>query len=235
MKNKIIRLDFAHIGCKASILVEGMPEDQTIKIGCFAYLVEHDGKTILIDTGIEDITTVNLTKSSTDNWKRGQSEYNLLDNLQKNGVKPEEIQEVYLTHSHYDHISGLCHLTNARVYMSAKEWIYLHSESNLHRKYLGEVLRFLDEKRKQGQLFLIEKPYAHKGIRCVPVGGHTPGTMLVYVEDSLFTGEAVFLLENVEKNRPIGFCNEPQEAENALHLCRMHKGRILTGHDYRCE
>ena len=119
--------------------------------------------------------------------------------------------------------------------MSAKEWVYLHFETNSHRKYLKDVLLFLDEKKNQGKLFLIEKPYARNGIQCVPVGGHTPGTMLVYVDDYLFTGDAVFLLENVEQNKPIGFCNEPQEAENALQLCRSHKGKILTGHDYRCK
>ena len=119
MEDKIRRLDFAHIGCKASILVDGMPEDETITIGCFAYLLEHDGKKILIDTGIEDIATANLTKSSTDNWKRGQSEYNLLDNLQKNGVKPEEIQEVYLTHEAYkayDYNAYVLSIANSRHY-----------------------------------------------------------------------------------------------------------------------
>lgn len=228
------RLDFAHISCKASILVKDKPDDETIIIGCFAYLVEHNGKKVLIDTGIEDIHTVNLTKSSKDDWKRSETEYALLENLNKIGVAPEEIEEVFITHSHYDHISGLCHLKNAQIYMSAKEFEYLCSEENPHKKFLEDVIVFLREKEKQGRLALVIEEYSHDGIQCIPVGGHTPGSMLVYVDDCLFTGDAVFLLENIEENKPIGFCGEPQNAQNALEICGRHRGQILTGHDYRC-
>lgn len=234
MKNKIIRLDFAHIGCKASILVEGMPEDESIKIGCFAYLLERNGKKILVDTGIEDIDTVNLTKSSKDDWTRGTTEGNLPDNLEKAGVSPEEIEEVYLTHSHYDHISGLCHLTNATVYMSRKEYLFLHSEENAHRTFLEDVVSFLEKKLLQNSLILVEDEYKCDDVECIPVGGHTPGSMLVRIGNYLFTGDAIFLLENIEKHKPIGFCKEPTNAIRALQMCCEHKGIVLTGHDYGC-
>lgn len=234
MTNKIIRLDFAHIGCKASILVQGMPEDETIVIGCFAYLLEHNEKKILIDTGIEDIDIVNLTKSSKDDWKRGASEGNLLWNLEKAGVLPEEIDEIYLTHSHYDHISGLCHLRKAHVYMTRKEYEFLCSGENPHRVYLEDVVAFLEDRLSQNKLTLVESELHQNDIAFIPVGGHTPGSMLVRVDDYLFTGDAIFLLENVEKNQPIGFCKEPMNAERGLQICCQHKGKVLTGHDYRC-
>lgn len=234
MADKVIRLDFAHIGCKASILVQGMSEDENIKIGCFAYLAEHNGKKILIDTGIEDMDIVNLTKSSKDDWKREASEGDLLDNLKKAGVMPEEIEEVYLTHSHYDHISGLCHLTNAKVYMSRKEYDFLCSKENPHSVFLKDVIAFLKEKLIQNKLILVEEEYICDDIRCITVGGHTPGSMVVHIGGCLFTGDAIFLLENVEKNRPIGFCKEPLNAKRVLEICCQHRGIILTGHDYRC-
>lgn len=234
MTNKITRLDFAHIGCKASILVKGMPEDETIVIGCFAYLLEHNGKKILIDTGIEDMDTVNLTKSSKDDWTRETEEGDLLQNLKKAGVSPEEIEAVFITHSHYDHISGLYHLTNATVHMSKKEYEFLLHGENPHRVYLGDVITFLEEKLSQDKLILVEDEYTCEDIVCTPVGGHTPGSMLVRVGNYLFTGDAIFLLENVEKKRPIGFCKEPMNAERALDICCQHEGIVLTGHDYRC-
>lgn len=234
MTERVKRLDFAHIGCKASILVQGMPDDETIEIGCFAYLVEHNGKKILIDTGIEDIDTVNLTKSSKDDWKRGASEGNLLDNLKRAGIMPEEIEEVYLTHSHYDHISGLCHLTNAKIYMSKKEYEFLCCGENPHRVFLKDVISFLEEKLTQNRLVLVDDEYSCDGIKCIVAGGHTPGSMLVCIGDYLFTGDAIFLLKNIEKRRPIGFCKETLNAKRALEICCQHKGIVLTGHDYRC-
>ena len=140
MIDKIKKLDFAHIGCKASILVQGKSGEDNILIGCFAYLIEQKGKKILIDTGIEDIDIVNLTKSSKDDWTRGDGQGNLSDALEKIGVKPEEIEEVYLTHSHYDHSSGLCHLINAQVYMSKKEFEFLCGEEHPHRKFLDDLI-----------------------------------------------------------------------------------------------
>ncbi len=228
------RLDFAHIGCKASILVQGMSEDESIQIGCFGYLLEYNGKKILIDTGIENIDTVNLTKSSKDDWTRETSEGNLIQNLDKVGVLPEEIDKVYVSHSHYDHISGLFHLVNATVYMSEKEYDFLCFGENPHRQYLQEVISFLAEKKELGQLVLVKDKYMEEGVECITVGGHTPGSMIVRVGEYLFTGDSIFLLDNVEKQRPIGFCKEPENALRALEICCQHKGTVLTGHDYRC-
>lgn len=234
MINKLKRLDFAHIGCKASILVQGMSQDDSIKIGCFAYLLDCNGKKILIDTGIENMDTVNLTKSSKDDWTREETEGNLIENLRKVGVLPEEIEEVYLTHSHYDHISGLYHLTAAIVYMSGKEYAFLYSDEHPHKQFLHQIKLFLEGKKAQGKLVLVEAEYVNENVKCITVGGHTPGSMLVQVDKYLFTGDAIFLLENVEKKRPIGFCKEPENALRALNVCCQHQGTVLTGHDYRC-
>ncbi len=234
MISKLKRLDFAHIGCKASILVQGMPEDESIQIGCFGYLFEHNGKKILIDTGIENIDIVNLTKSSKDDWTRDATEGNLIQNLNKVDILPEEIEEVYVTHSHYDHISGLCHLVNATVHMSKKEYDYLCFGENPHRHFLHDIIPFLEKKNAQGKLVLVGDEYVEDDVQCITVGGHTPGSMIVQVDEYLFTGDSIFLLENVEKQRPIGFCKEPEKALRAMEICCQHKGTVLTGHDYRC-
>ena len=234
MIQRFERLSFAHIQCKASILMQGMPDNETIMIGCFGYYIEKDGRRILIDTGIESIDTVNLTKSSKDDWARDENEFNLTDNLRKIGVDPDSIDEAFITHSHYDHLSGVCNLKKANIYLSESEYEYLQQESNPHNKFLKDVILFLADKEKKGKLILIEKEYVSDGIRCITVGGHTPGSMLVFVDDHLFTGDSIFLLDSIEKKKPIGFCNEPEKAEIALEYCLEHKGKIFTGHDFRC-
>lgn len=233
MIKRITRLDFAHIECKSSILMQGLPENETTLIGCFAYYIEKDGRNILIDTGIENIDTVNLTKSSTDDWIRSENEFCLSENLKVYDISPEDIDEVFITHSHYDHLSGVCSLKKATIYMSDKEYEYLH-DNNPHKKFLEDAIEFLENKKKEGKLILVGEEFADDGFRCVTVGGHTPRSMLVYIDDNLFTGDNIFLLDSIEKKKPIGFCNEPEKAETALKLCLKHSGRTFTGHDFKC-
>ncbi len=228
------RMDFAHIDCKASILVSGYPEDVNIEIGCFGYYVKKDGKNIIVDTGIEDIDTVNATKSSKDDWHRTESAMCMDDNLKSIGLNACDVDEVYITHSHYDHISSLHMFTEAVVYMSQKEYEYLMSGENPHCRYLKNTIEFLEKKKNEAKLVLIDKEFSKSGIECTVVGGHTPGSMLVCIDNLLFSGDAIFLLKNIEENKPIGFCNEPENALRALRLCLRHKGYVLTGHDLKC-
>ena len=234
MIEQIRCLGFAHIDSKASILAKGYPEDNSITIGCFAYYIEKDGKKILVDLGIEDIDTVNLTKTSKDMWQRGRNEYSLLDNLKKINVCADDIDYVFITHSHYDHISGLKHLKNAQIVMSDAEYNYLLYGDNPHRKFLSDVIELLEKANSDGRLTLVENRFCDDDISCVVLGGHTAGSMMVYIEDFLFTGDNLYLIDTIEKAVPIGFCNEPKNAQKALKLCMEHKGRVLTGHDLNC-
>ena len=234
MITQIRCLGFAHIDCKASILAKGYPEDENITIGCFAYYIEKDGKKILVDAGIEDIDTVNLTKTSKDMWQRGENEYSLADNLEKINVSAEDIDYVFITHSHYDHISGLKHLKKAKIVMSESEYNYLVCGDNPHSKFLSDTIEFLKSANRDGKLTLVKNLFCDNGISCIVLGGHTPGSMMVYVEDFLFTGDNLYLLDTIKKGVPIGFSGEPENAKKALKLCEEHKGRVFTGHDLQC-
>ena len=70
-------LKTAHIRCADSVLYKGGSSDTATVIGCRAFLLERDGHYFLIDTGIEDIPTVNKTKSSRDDWARAEDEFGI--------------------------------------------------------------------------------------------------------------------------------------------------------------
>ncbi len=233
-KTKVWRLGFAEILCKDSILTLGDSADSATLIGCYAYLIKRDDEYILVDCGIEDIDTVNKTKSSVDDWKRSKTDGDILWNLERLGVKPQEISKVFITHSHYDHFSGVVHFENAKIYMSQKEYDFLQSTEHAHRKYLDNAVAFIESKKAKGELVLFGEEYAEGDIKCALIGGHTVGSILVYIGDFLFTGDVVYLLENIPKEIPIGFCLDPVQAKKAVSLCKEHKGIILTGHDMKC-
>jgi glyoxylase-like metal-dependent hydrolase (beta-lactamase superfamily II) len=107
------------------------------------------------------------------------------------GVKPEDIQHVVITHSHWDHYAGVTMPTgngsiptfpNARYYLGAADWRdaeiqqALQDESSLESRTLGVLW-------KEGVLQLVEAPMRiADGIDILPAPGETPGHQVVRVQ-----------------------------------------------------
>lgn len=230
MSAAVYRISTGSIHCKRSILIRGGSPDETQLISCNAWLVLSGGMKVLVDTGIDDLTAANANKSSADCWHLGSRDMHVTAALEMYGILPGDIDRVYLTHSHYDHISAVGRFINAEIVISSAEYKYLQSGANPHDACLDNVKSCLKAAAADGRLKLIDVN-GNELSDCIVVGGHTPGSMMIRAEDALFTGDAVFLRENIERNLPIGFsCNE-REAENALKICSEHSGAVYTGHD----
>ena len=91
----------------------GLASPETIAIG--AYLIRGRGNTVLVDTGTGGANGVG-----------GE----LIANLARLGVGPEEIDAILLTHAHPDHIGGLLSAAgtpaypNATVFLPTRESAY---------------------------------------------------------------------------------------------------------------
>ena len=119
----------------------------------------------------------------------------LIPNLQANGIAPEDINTVILTHGHPDHIGGTIDrdgepaFPNARYIMWKGEWDFWTTEPNLAElkvdKSIKEVIIKAAHKNLppiQDQLDLVDhETEIVPGIRVVAAPGHTPGQMAVAV------------------------------------------------------
>ena len=94
-----------------------------VRLNLGSYLIRADGRTILVDTGMgpRPLDAPDMP------WGK------LLDDFQANGVRPEEVDMVVMTHLHRDHVgwnllsqNGKYAPTfpNARYWMSVKDWKY---------------------------------------------------------------------------------------------------------------
>ncbi len=90
----------------------GAPTDK-ITLSVDALLVRASGRVMLFDTGL------------------GPKVHGvLIASLAKAGVRPEEVTDVFITHSHGDHVGGLITaegqlaFPNAVIHMSAAEWTW---------------------------------------------------------------------------------------------------------------
>jgi glyoxylase-like metal-dependent hydrolase (beta-lactamase superfamily II) len=117
----------------------------------------------------------------------------LLQNLKAEGIVPEDIDTVILSHGHPDHIGGNTDaqgkpaFPNARYVMWKGEWDFWTSEQAEQRldEHVGEILlKFARENLPpiQGQVDLFDRETEIvPGIRAVAAPGHTPGHMALEI------------------------------------------------------
>jgi glyoxylase-like metal-dependent hydrolase (beta-lactamase superfamily II) len=162
--------------------VVGLPPDECAELAGSAYdapiylpvnsfLIEHDGKRLLVDTGAGNTMQPTL----------GQ----LTENLRGLGIPPEDIDVVLLTHLHSDHANGLTDDAGRAVFPKAE--IVLHEQES--RFWLEREPQPSDSERLQrntqmarrmtapyrGRIRTVGDGEALPGISAELQAGHTPG------------------------------------------------------------
>lgn len=143
-----------------------------------AYLVNTGSKLVLIDSGAGAFFGPTLGK--------------LVANMQAAGYRPEQVDEIYITHFHGDHVGGLVKdaaavFPNAIVRASKAESDYWLSQANMDKAKdkggfqaaqaaLGPYVKAGRFKPFEGSVELLP------GIRANPTGAHTPGHTTYLVE-----------------------------------------------------
>jgi glyoxylase-like metal-dependent hydrolase (beta-lactamase superfamily II) len=168
-----------------------------------AYLVNTGRKLVLIDAGSGKLL--------------GPSRGQLRANLVAAGYRPEQVDEVYLTHLHPDHVGGLTDgetpmFPNAIVRAERKDADYWLSKGNMDRapeqykRFFAGAMASLAPYIKAGRFESFQGDTALvAGVRAVPTPGHTPGHSSFVVESKgqkiVFWGDLIHVLA-VQLGRP---------------------------------
>jgi glyoxylase-like metal-dependent hydrolase (beta-lactamase superfamily II) len=160
---------------------------ETVETSVNAYLVNTGRKLVLIDTG-----TGSLFGSRPE----------LLDNLRASGYRPEQVDEVYITHMHGDHVGGLM-AGSARAFPSATLRIHKAdtdfwlSETVMNRApaevrgFFKGAMDSVNPYLAAGRLRTFEGPTELvPGVHAVPAQGHTPGHTIYRIQSK---GETLIL------------------------------------------
>lgn len=136
------------------------------------YLLQTEGKNILFDTG------------------NGNDDSLLLKSLQSMDIAPEDINAVFLTHLHGDHIGGLAKdgkavFGNAYLFISTPEydgWMKMEGER------INETKEVLDTYKDKIHLFNFSDSLPY-GIVALNASGHTPGHTVYRVGNCMIVGD----------------------------------------------
>ncbi|TVT11352.1 N-acyl homoserine lactonase family protein [Amycolatopsis bartoniae] len=170
----------------------GLPHDTAY----FVWLVESEGHTVLVDTGMRPS-------------RAGELEYRAPVSLLRDfGVAPEDVDLVVLTHLHYDHAGTVADFPGARFVVQRSEvdyWTGPWAKRIERERWLldSESLAWLVE---SDRLSLVDgDEEVLPGISVHLVGGHTAGMQVVRVaapDPVVLASDASHFFENLEDDRP---------------------------------
>lgn len=130
-----------------------------------------------------------------------------VEQLQQQGIAPEQIKMIFISHSHWDHISGLEDFPNAEVWMPQTELDFIHDG-----KKPGLIDQMIDNLKvhafefTNGRYENFERSFdlfSDGSIVLVPLPGHTEGSAGMFVnlhsgKRFFFVGDLTWALEGLQ-------------------------------------
>lgn len=170
------------------------PDDRgRLRFDIGSFLIRLGDRTVLVDTGGGVFSSESTTT--------GQ----LLENLRRQGVAPEDVTDVFYTHMHWDHIgwsstNGEITFENATVHVHQDDWNYFMTGDAAFEK-IHEVAAPVESRVEtfDSEVELIP------GLIARPAPGHTPGTTIYLIQDG---GERALLLGDTVHT--VGELTEPE-------------------------
>jgi len=172
------------------------------------YVVRTSQKLILIDAGCDTMPGFEL-----------QNFVSPAVALKHFGIEPAQITDVIITHAHHDHIDGVRHFPNARIYIQQEEYTNA-------KRYIpdGFQVRTFEEYCTVADCLEICK-----------IGGHSHGSCIIKAAQRettyVFAGDECYLPICLERRIPTGASCRPEYSRAFVETFSDKKYTVLLGHD----
>jgi len=200
----------------------------------YAVLVEHPDGLFLFDTGV-DPDHVRAAFP----WERIEQtpEQRLEAQLRSAGASPDDVTHLVNSHLHFDHVGANRLLRGARTFVAEAELRAARAPQPF------EALAYSDRSFEEASAFELlegDVELAH-GLRLYATPGHCAGHYSLLVDGDaehrsmLFTFDAAYSLENLEREIISGFHLDPIAATESIRrlkaLAAEHDAELFVAHD----
>lgn len=200
----------------------------------FMWLLRRGAETILIDTGYD----------AEEAAARGRPiRLNPAQALSDLGVTPEAINQIIVTHLHYDHAGGLQLFPNATLHMQAAEMAYATGPCMCHDTLrmpftAGHVCEAIKRLYAGKVVFHDGDAEVAEGVSVHRIGGHSRGLQAVRVRTDagwmVLASDAAHFYENLWRRKPFPIVVDLEDMLQGftrLETLASRKELIIPGHD----
>jgi len=210
--------------------------DAPMPLDYFVWLLRSPARTVLVDTGFSQATA--QVRGRERAWLRCP-----IEAMAALDVSPDDIDDVVITHLHYDHAGNLGKLPRARLHVQDGEMDYATGRCMCHlaMRHAYQVDDVVDLVRlvyKDRVVFHDGDAELAPGIQLLLIGGHTKGLQSVRVHTPrgwvVLASDAAHFYENAEAGRlfPIVY-DVPRMLEGHRRLLALAGSvdHFVPGHD----
>jgi glyoxylase-like metal-dependent hydrolase (beta-lactamase superfamily II) len=233
---KVYPLFMGSFEANEGTLIRGGSPQKIVWFSSYIFYIEGLNKPTIIDTSFSDPTF--CIEKLNHSCKR-EKNISINERLKKHGLSSDDIQQVILTHCHWDHIGGLDKFPNAIVYCQREEvswslapppWLSAAYPAALSDRLVTarERLVLLDGDTSLDNCLFLKK-----------VGAHSPGSQIIEITTNsgkvIITGDAILFYRNFDEKIPIGTYHNLHDAMDVIrylhNLNTVETITLLPGHD----
>ena len=191
-----------------NLILSGGDPDRKWPISFVFFYIRQGGKHILVDPGCDTMPGFEMKN------------YVLpLDALVQQGIQPERITDVIVTHGHHDHMDAIRHFPHSVLHMQAQAY-----ESG--KRYVPAGMQV--ELYEEGKDITPE-------IHIQTIGGHAKGSSVVILDDApektVICGDECYSMQNLLKRIPTGSSCCPERSRYFVETFSGPQYRPLLCHD----
>lgn len=231
----------SHLEADGPIMYFQSKEYERVQVFGYVWLVRGHGLNIVVDSGIGDPSGAEpprLQDYGRFKCEPGEDTDSL---LRREGVPPDEVDYLILTHLHWDHCSNAKLFSNAKIVVSrdglASVVAPRHPALVPAGAFPRDVFAYLVGDAFDRVVLTGDEFEVVPGVRTFWIGGHTQCSQAVAVETSkgaaVFGGDTVFMYENIESNIPVAYLGNLAECYLAMDRIRKEADVVLPNHDPR--